>query len=50
MRKTIAERVLTPAQEEALARLKSAMEKGWPLDVLPIDRDAIHARRGNDRD
>jgi prevent-host-death family protein len=38
-------RILTPEQEAALARLKKAMEKGWPLNAGPLDRDSLHERR-----
>lgn len=36
-------RVLTPEQEAALARLKVAMEKGWPIGAGPLDRDELYA-------
>lgn len=37
-------RVLAPAQEAALARTCARMEKGWPLDAGPLDRDDLHGR------
>ncbi|HZT88647.1 MAG TPA: type II toxin-antitoxin system prevent-host-death family antitoxin [Stellaceae bacterium] len=39
------ERVLTPDQQAALARTRARMEKGWPIDAGPLDRDALHERR-----
>ena len=41
----LARRILTPGQEAALARLKKAMEKGWPIGAGPLDRDSLHERR-----
>jgi prevent-host-death family protein len=38
-------RVLTPEQEAAVARLKKAMEEGWPLGAGPLDRESLHERR-----
>ena len=38
-------RVLTAEQEAAFARLKKAMEKGWPIGAGPLDRDSLHERR-----
>lgn len=37
-------RVLSPAQEAALARTHARMEVGWPLDAGPLDRDDLHGR------
>ena len=37
-------RVLSPAQEAALARTHARMEKGWPLAAGPLDRDDLHGR------
>jgi prevent-host-death family protein len=37
-------RVLSPAQEAALARTHARMEKGWPLGAGPLERDALHER------
>jgi prevent-host-death family protein len=36
------ERMLTPEQEAAVARLRVAMEKGWPLNAGPLDRDELY--------
>ncbi|HEV7997359.1 MAG TPA: type II toxin-antitoxin system prevent-host-death family antitoxin [Stellaceae bacterium] len=36
-------RAPTPAQQAARARAR--MEKGWPIDAGPLDRDALHERR-----
>ena len=39
------ERVLSPEQEAALARLRERMEKGWHLGIdYPLDRDSLHER------
>ena len=38
-------RVLTPEQEATLSRTRARMEKGWPIGVGPLDRDALHERR-----
>ena len=35
-------RVLSPAQEAALARTHARMEAGWPLGAGPLDRDGLH--------
>ncbi len=37
------ERVLTPEQEAALARLCDRMDKGWHLGAEPLDRDELYA-------
>ena len=37
-------RVLTPEQEAAWERVKTAMEKGWNIGAGPLDRDALHER------
>jgi prevent-host-death family protein len=36
------ERVLTPEQEAALARLRETMEKGWDLGGLKVNRDELY--------
>jgi len=36
------ERVLTPEQEAALARLEAAMKKGWPLKAGRFNRDELY--------
>lgn len=36
------DRVLTPEQEAALARLQDAMEKGWPLNTGRFNRDELY--------
>ena len=36
-------RILTPEQEAAVARLRAAMEEGWPLNAGPLDRDELYA-------
>ena len=38
-------RILTAAQEAALARTLSRMAKGWPIGAGPLDREALHERR-----
>ncbi|HEV2300659.1 MAG TPA: type II toxin-antitoxin system prevent-host-death family antitoxin [Stellaceae bacterium] len=38
-------RVLTPEQEAAWNRARARMEKGWPLNAGPLDRDSLHERR-----
>ena len=38
-------RILTPAQQSALARTRMRMEKGWPIGAGPLDRDSLHERR-----
>lgn len=40
----VGRRVLSPAQQAALARTHARMEKGWPLSAGPLDRDALHER------
>jgi prevent-host-death family protein len=37
-------RVLTPAQEAALARTLVRLDKGWPIGAGPLDRAALHER------
>ena len=37
-------RVLTPEQEAAWERLKTAMDKGWNIGAGRLDRDALHER------
>jgi len=37
-------RVLSLAQEMALSRTQTRMEKGWPLGAGPLDRDELHGR------
>ena len=36
------ERVLTPEQEAAVARLRATMEEGWPLNAGPLNRDELY--------
>jgi prevent-host-death family protein len=38
-------RALTPQQQAAAARLLARLEKGWPLNAGPLDRDSLHERR-----
>jgi prevent-host-death family protein len=38
-------RILTAAQEAALARTLSRMTNGWPIGAGPLDREALHERR-----
>ncbi len=38
------QRVLSPAQEAALARTHARMDAGWPLGTGPLDRDDLHGR------
>ena len=38
----VGQRVLSPAQEAALARTHMRMEKGWPPGAGPLDQDALH--------
>lgn len=40
----VGRRVLSPAQEAALARTHARMEKGWPLGAGALDRDELHER------
>jgi prevent-host-death family protein len=35
-------RVLTPEQEAALERTRARMEKGWPLNAGPLNRDELY--------
>ena len=35
-------RVLTADQEAAVARLRAAMEEGWPLHAGRLDRDELY--------
>jgi prevent-host-death family protein len=37
-------RVLTPEQEAAVERSRARMEKGWPIDAGPLNRDELHDR------
>ncbi len=37
-------RMLTPAQQAALARARARMAEGWPLEAGPLDRDSLHER------
>ena len=37
-------RVLTPEQEAAWERLRTAMDKGWDIGAGPLDRDSLHER------
>jgi prevent-host-death family protein len=37
-------RVLSPAQEAALARTQARIATGWPLGAEPLDRDDLHQR------
>ena len=37
-------RVLTPAQQAALARVRARMAEGLPLEAGPLDRDSLHER------
>jgi prevent-host-death family protein len=39
-----ARRVLSPAQQKALAELMEGMNKGWHLGGEKFDRDALHER------
>jgi prevent-host-death family protein len=43
-------RVLTPEQEAAWARLKAAMETGWPIGAGPGMRDQVYEDRLNELD
>ena len=36
------ERVLTPEQQAALARLEETMKKGWPLNAGRFNRDELY--------
>ena len=36
------QRILSPEQEAALARLQKTMEEGWPLNVGRFDRDELY--------
>jgi prevent-host-death family protein len=38
-------RILTAAQQAALARTRSRMAKGWPIGAGPLEREALHERR-----
>ncbi len=40
----VGRRVLSPAQQAALARTHARMEQGWALGAGPLDRDALHER------
>jgi len=37
-------RTLGPEQQAARARTRARMEKGWPIDAGPVDRDRLHER------
>ena len=37
-------RLLTAAQQAALARTRARMAEGWPIEAGPLDRDALHER------
>lgn len=37
-------RILSAAQEQARARVRSRMAEGWPLGAGPLDRAALHER------
>jgi prevent-host-death family protein len=39
------QRVLTPKQEAALERIKQRLEKGYPLGIGKIDREAMYLER-----
>ncbi len=40
----VGRRVLSPAQQAALARTHARMEKGWPFGAGALERDALHER------
>lgn len=40
------QRVLTPEQEAAVERSRARMEKGWPINAGPLNRDELHDRDG----
>lgn len=40
----IRRRVLSAAQEAALARTHARAEEGWDIGAGPLDRDALHER------
>ncbi len=40
----VGRRMLSPAQEAALARTHARMEAGWPLGAGLLDRDDLHGR------
>ena len=37
-------RVLSAAQQAALARTRARMAQGWPIEAGPLDRTALHER------
>ncbi len=34
----------SPAQQAALTRTRARMDEGWPIEAVPLDRDARHRR------